>query len=103
MLDSGTTKPIIQEIRRALDNVDGGAAAVGGAAMKEGGNHRQGYLYKLLLIDKLDNVLARDVAVNNQIYNTLLATGGNSQDHTKTAVIKRREHATRFLTLRAFH
>lgn len=71
MLDSGTTKPIIQEIRRALDNVDGGAGTVGAATQKEGGNLDKD-TYKLLLIDKLDNVLARDVAVNNQIYNTLL-------------------------------
>ena len=38
MLDSGTTKPIIQEIRRALDNVDGGTAAIGGDGQKKGGN-----------------------------------------------------------------
>lgn len=70
LLDSGTTKPIIEEIRRALDNVDGGMAPV--VSGKPGQGTMDKDTYKLLLIDKLDNVLARDVAVNNQIYNTLL-------------------------------
>ncbi len=70
LLDSGTTKPIIDEIRRALDNVDGGVSPVVSGQAGQGTMDKD--TYKLLLIDKLDNVLARDVAVNNQIYNTLL-------------------------------
>jgi len=70
-LDTTTTRPIIDEIRKALDNIDGS----GNASVVSVETDKQGIdkdAYKLFLLDKLDDVLARDVAVNNQIYNTLL-------------------------------
>ncbi len=73
-LDMTTTRPIIDEIRKALDNIDGGTVA--GAAVSNQPAPQDGAMqkdaYKLMLLDRLDTVLARDVAVNNQIYNTLL-------------------------------
>ncbi|MGE0267450.1 MAG: GNVR domain-containing protein [Candidatus Omnitrophota bacterium] len=70
-LDTTTTRPIIEEIRRALDNIDGGANS-SVAISKADPKGLDKDTYKLFLLDKLDDVLARDVAVNNQIYNTLL-------------------------------
>ncbi|MCB9721559.1 MAG: hypothetical protein H6756_11870 [Candidatus Omnitrophica bacterium] len=73
-LDMSTTRPIIDEIRKALDNIDGGTvagiSAAGGLPNKA--DEIQKDAYKLMLLDRLDNVMARDVQVNNQIYNTLL-------------------------------
>ncbi|MBZ0167711.1 MAG: hypothetical protein K8I00_12970 [Candidatus Omnitrophica bacterium] len=73
-LDMTTTRPIIDEIRKALDNIDGGTAVgvnmAGPSTGQDDGMQKDAY--KLFLLDKLDNVLARDVTVNNQIYNTLL-------------------------------
>lgn len=70
-LDTTTTRPIIEEIRRALDNIDGGSnSSVELSKADPKGMDKD--TYKLFLLDKLDDVLARDVAVNNQIYNTLL-------------------------------
>lgn len=75
-LDMTTTRPIIDEIRKALDNIEGGAvagvSAVGQAIPNTKTDELQKDAYKLMLLDKLDNVMARDVQVNNQIYNTLL-------------------------------
>ena len=70
-LDTATTNPIIQEIRRALDSLDGSAATIQPTAeqMTRGDKND---LYKVVLIDKLDKVVARDVNVNNAIYNMLL-------------------------------
>ncbi|MCA9394759.1 MAG: hypothetical protein KC900_11175 [Candidatus Omnitrophica bacterium] len=73
-LDMSTTRPIIDEIRKALDNIDGGTVA--GISLASGQPNKadeiQKDAYKLMLLDRLDNVMARDVQVNNQIYNTLL-------------------------------
>ena len=65
-LDSTTTNPIIEEIKRALENME---------AEKDKDKNvlgQQKDIYKVMLIDKLDDVLARDVGVNTQIYNMLL-------------------------------
>jgi uncharacterized protein involved in exopolysaccharide biosynthesis len=67
-LNTRTTNTIIQEIKSALDKIDGGSQASVGASQEPSGKD----IYKVMLIDKLDTVMARDVDVNNQIYNTLL-------------------------------
>jgi len=65
-LDTTTNSPLIKEIKNALDNIDEktSIATPSGVIGSE--------YYKVMLIDKLDNVMARDVGVNNNIYNMLL-------------------------------
>lgn len=73
-LDPTTTNPIIQEIQKALDSIDG-SQGVGLQTAEEDLIAEEGAdkdLYKVLLINKLDNVMARDVDVNTKIYNMLL-------------------------------
>ena len=65
VLDSTTANPIISEIKKALDNLEGGSSV----SLGEGTDKDY---YKVMLIDKLDNVMARDVGVNTNIYNVLL-------------------------------
>ena len=67
-IDASSTGPLIQEIKKALDNVDGGVSTIGVGAKESVDND----IYKVMLMDKLDNVKARDVNVNNTIYNMLL-------------------------------
>jgi len=66
VLDSTATNAIIQEIKSALENIEGGTTI---NTIPDATN--KGY-YKVLLIDKLDSVMARDAGVNNSIYNMLL-------------------------------
>ena len=66
-LSNATNNPIINEIKTALTKIDGGEADV--SANKESKDEG---LYKVMLIDKLDNVLARDEEVNTGVYNMLL-------------------------------
>jgi len=66
ILDSKTTNPIISEIKKALDNIEGEASPE--VTTEEMKNE----YYKVMLIEKLDKVMARDVGVNNSIYNMLL-------------------------------
>lgn len=67
VLETQTNNPLIEEIKKALDGLEGPqpnpvrTVAVG-----------EKDLYKVMLMDKLDNVLARDVRVNESIYNMLL-------------------------------
>lgn len=68
-LDADTTNPLIGEIRKALDSIDGGSGNATVGLAPAGGETE---LYKVMLLDKLDNVMARDVGVNNKIYNMLL-------------------------------
>lgn len=63
---SQTNSPIIEQIRKALDNIESAKISDNKDQLNEN------TLTKVMLIDKLDNVLARDVAVNEQIYNMLL-------------------------------
>jgi len=65
-LDEQTVNPIINDIRAALDDVEGT-----GARKISLENPEKDY-YKVLLVDTLDKVMARDVGVNNSIYNMLL-------------------------------
>jgi len=67
-LNSQTVSPLVDEIKKALDSLDGKAAEAKPSAPGE----QTKDLYKVMLIDKLDNVMGRDVNVNEQIYNTLL-------------------------------
>ena len=66
-LPETTNNPIINEIKSALTKIDGGATSKD--TDKDSKDER---LYKVMLIDKLDNVLARDEKVNTSIYNMLL-------------------------------
>jgi len=69
-LNASTTNPIIQEIKKALNTIEG-TEEVPNQAVTQTDDPQKEY-YKLLLIDKLDNVMARDVRVNSGIYNMLL-------------------------------
>jgi len=66
-LDAKSVNPLVDQIRSALDNVDRG-----GSIKVASGNLSSDY-FKLLLVDKLDEVMARDAGVNNEIYLTLLS------------------------------
>ncbi len=65
-IDPDTTNPIIEEIKKALENIEGQNSAT-----KKDNEIGKEY-YKVMLIDKLDKAMARDVNVNKQIYNMLL-------------------------------
>ena len=65
--DDKTTNPIINEIKKALDTLEGDVSSI---AIDDGGIKDE--YYKVMLIDKLDSVMARDADVNNKIYNMLL-------------------------------
>ncbi len=62
--------PIIYEIKSALDNIQKETAS--GGQRKDGEDSLDKDLTKVMLINTLDNVLARDIAVNQKIYNMLL-------------------------------
>jgi uncharacterized protein involved in exopolysaccharide biosynthesis len=64
-LDGGTTNPMIEEIKKALDTIES-ASSVNAPAPPSKDTAR------VVLNLDLQNVIARDVAVNEQIYNTLL-------------------------------
>lgn len=68
-LDAMTTNPIISEIRKALTTIEGQSTGTTKETKLAG---KDSDLYKVMLIDKLDNVMARDANVNSQVYNTLL-------------------------------
>lgn len=67
MLKTQTTNPIINEIKRALEGIESTAVAA-----PAGDKTSTKDMVKVMLIDRLDNVMARDVKVNEQIYNVLL-------------------------------
>lgn len=74
-LNADTANPIISQIKKNLDSF--GEYAVDAqteAAAKEGEDPKNANkdIYKLMLLERLDNVMARDVDVNNEIYNSLL-------------------------------
>lgn len=64
---SQTNNPIIEQIRKALDSLE--SNTIESVQASEVVDNE---LTKIMLIDKLDKVLARDVAVNESIYNMLL-------------------------------
>jgi uncharacterized protein involved in exopolysaccharide biosynthesis len=67
-LSVDSTNPMIDQIQKTLESIGGDKTATDSS--KEAGEDKD--IYKVALIDKLDNVMARDVNVNETIYNTLL-------------------------------
>ena len=65
-LKAETNNPIIDEIKKSLDVLESQKKTEGARV------DPQQEMYKVMLIDKLDKVMARDVGVNSQIYNMLL-------------------------------
>lgn len=65
-----TANPLINEIKKTLDSIQTKtqSATVSAPAAQNVGDD----IYKVMLMDKLDNVMARDVRVNEDIYNVLL-------------------------------
>jgi len=68
VLESQTNNPLIDEIKKALDGLEGSSPATPTPTTAVGDKD----IYKVMLMDRLDNVLARDVRVNESIYNMLL-------------------------------
>lgn len=68
-LDGETTNPMIEEIKRALDTIESASESATSAHAPAPPNKDTAQV--ILNLD-LQNVIARDVAVNEQIYNTLL-------------------------------
>ncbi|MBF0478109.1 MAG: hypothetical protein HQL26_01365 [Candidatus Omnitrophica bacterium] len=66
-LNPNATNPMIKEIQKAIGSLEDKQDSTG---VKSPGSN--GDIYKVMLMDKLDNVMARDVGVNEQIYNMLL-------------------------------
>ncbi|HBO97094.1 MAG TPA: hypothetical protein DE315_03160 [Candidatus Omnitrophica bacterium] len=64
-LDKNTASPIIEEIKKALDSIESTSTIKTGSPQKKDSA-------QLMLNLDLQNVVARDVGVNEQIYNTLL-------------------------------
>ena len=64
-----TTSPIVDEIKKTLDSISGTSEKTPGSA---DGSSDDKDLYKVMLINKLDTVMARDANVNETIYNALL-------------------------------
>ncbi len=60
-----TTNPLIESIRKALDSFEGDE----GAAQKADSSDD---LYKAMMMERLTQAVARDIRVNDQIYNMLL-------------------------------
>lgn len=67
-LGDGSTNALVSQIQKALDKLEGAPKAIGLAPDGVGNKD----FYKVMLIDKLDSAIARDVDVNTQIYNMLL-------------------------------
>ncbi|MCR4336419.1 MAG: Wzz/FepE/Etk N-terminal domain-containing protein [Candidatus Omnitrophica bacterium] len=65
LLTSVTSNPIIDEIKKSLDVIE---SKTGDSPLPTA----QDQVAKAMLLDKLDNVMARDVDVNASIYNMLL-------------------------------
>ena len=75
--DKPITSPVYQKLQQELDKLvmEQTAAASAGmayAANNADPNDPNSSIYKLMLMDKLDSVLARDMRVNENIYNMLL-------------------------------
>ncbi len=62
-----STKGMLDEIKKALNTVNRSSPTPESASAATGDD-----FYKVMLIDKMDNVMARDVSVNEGIYNSLL-------------------------------
>jgi len=69
-LSADTTNPLIDQIQKTLDTIGGSKSAADSAKAEVASDNKD--FYKVALLDKLDNVMARDVNVNETLYNTLL-------------------------------
>jgi len=69
-LTAQSTNPLIQQIQKALTNIEGGK--IPSQIPASTGEKTSDDFYKVMLIDTLDNVMARDVNVNNNLYTMLL-------------------------------
>ncbi|MCD4781966.1 MAG: hypothetical protein K8S27_15675 [Candidatus Omnitrophica bacterium] len=65
-LTQGGTNPLITQIQKALDDLEYNQTG------EQPPGVEQQDLYKVMLIDKIGDVMARDAEVNEQIYNMLL-------------------------------
>ncbi len=73
-LSKESTSPLVNEIRKTLDDLQSGTIKTGQFSSdkdKREGNLEDGMM-KILIMDKVDDVMGRDVKVNEQIYNMLL-------------------------------
>jgi uncharacterized protein involved in exopolysaccharide biosynthesis len=64
-----TNNPLIQEIKKALSEMQGKTDSANAAANPASSDTE---IYRMMLLNQLDSVLARDVDVNTKIYNMLL-------------------------------
>ncbi len=69
-LSAEATNPMISQIQQALANL--GPKTVSSPGTSPGASGGDKDLYKVMLMDKIDTVVARDVSVNETIYNNLL-------------------------------
>jgi len=83
VIKTESSKPLIETIKSALDNID----VKGAVAPEPNRNDPESNYYKFMLLEKLDNVMARDAAVNENLYNLLL-------QRLETAKITRRLQAS---------
>ena len=67
VLNSQATNPIIDEIKKTLDSLETKSPSSAPLVPQAPDD-----IYKVMLIDKLDDVMARDVRVNETLYNMLL-------------------------------
>ena len=77
---AATEKPMTEQVKQALkqelDRITGQeagvSAGIAGTAMPEAVSDPNTTLFKMFLMDKLDSSMARDIEVNEEIYNMLL-------------------------------
>jgi uncharacterized protein involved in exopolysaccharide biosynthesis len=70
-LTEDTTNPMITQIQQALGNI-GAKALTSTGENNNSAPVSEKDLYKVMVMDKIDTVMARDVTVNETIYNNLL-------------------------------
>lgn len=66
MIDTKTNNPIILEIKSALETVEKDLD------IQQFGDDAQQDYYKILLAEKIDKVMAKDIGINQDMYNRLL-------------------------------
>ena len=71
-LNSDTTNPMVTEIQQALANIGEKALTSPNERANTSAPVSEKDLYKVMVMDKIDTVMARDVDVNEKIYDGLL-------------------------------
>ncbi|HOW36394.1 MAG TPA: GNVR domain-containing protein [Candidatus Omnitrophota bacterium] len=71
-LISGSAAPLIDEIRKAIDGLQSSVKVDSKPAGQQSSDSTEKDLYKVILLDKVSDVMGRDVKVNEEIYNMLL-------------------------------